>query len=490
MKLIVIRKLILGLLLAVTLASGTLPLLATVLRQQVTGPATVLRDANLRTGPGVTYGVVGKVNRGQVIEIVDSNPAGTWYKLASGTWVAAFLVKLAPAAVNDQNSFRVVTWNTELNDAEVAVIARRVADFQEVNLWGLVEVTGESAVATLEAAAETGENADYASILSVAGGGDRLLAIYDTTRFALVKSWEIDEINTTASARSPLVLHLRQKSNGAELLFMVNHLYRTKETERHKQAKLLNEWVAQQTLPVIAVGDYNFDWDVRQGAQKHDTGYDLLTRNQRFTWVQPKTLVASQCTGWPCKFDSVLDFVFVAGAAQTWRAEATIVVEAGDFPDNGKTSDHRPVLAQFWPLMVSAPTAVVGATPPNVPTPVPVTITPTPVPTQPTVATVSDSAHVTIVVLENRGTYELIGIRNDGVNGVDLSGWVFSGSKGNDSCTIPAGSILQPGQIYQVATGDSQPGTPGYKCGRKLIWNNKGETIYLKSADGQQVFAH
>lgn len=40
---------------------------------------------------------------------------------------------------------------------------------------------------------------------------------------------------------------------------------------------MLNEWAENQDLPVIAVGDYNFDWEVVGGDQDHDEGFDLLT---------------------------------------------------------------------------------------------------------------------------------------------------------------------------------------------------------------------
>ena len=41
--------------------------------------------------------------------------------------------------------------------------------------------------------------------------------------------------------------------------------------------------------------------------------------------------------------DSILDFSFVAGAAKDWKAECRVLVREGDFPDDKKTSDHRPV---------------------------------------------------------------------------------------------------------------------------------------------------
>ncbi|MCB0127386.1 MAG: lamin tail domain-containing protein [Caldilineaceae bacterium] len=337
-------KKVLVLLLIALLCSLALPTHA----QSARGPATVLRNANLRGGPGTTYTVVGGVTQGDSVTVIGCNAACDWYELADGSWIAAFLVDLtlttpAPAA----EPITVVTWNTELNDADITVIGDRIAAFQDVDLWGLAEVNRPSDQSTLEQAAAVGENADYGSVLSASGGGDRLLALYDRSRFTLIDSWEEDAINTTGNARAALVLQLRVTTGGQEFLFMVNHLYRSRDDERHQQAELLNAWAARQTLPVIAVGDYNFDWAVSGG--QHDAGYDLMTAGERFVWVRPETLVTTQCSGWPCEFNSVLDFVFTAGAAQTWRAESEIVVLPGDFPDDNTTSDHRPVLARFWP---------------------------------------------------------------------------------------------------------------------------------------------
>lgn len=333
--------------------------------QQITFPATAIvqQTANLRTGPGTTYALAGSITQGATVTIIGCNPACDWYHLEGGQWIAAFLVKMAAQPVTDA-PLTVVSWNTELNGADVTVIAERIAAFQDVDLWGLAEINRPNLAPTLEAAAAVGEQADYRSVLSTSGGGDRLLALYDSSRFTLIDSWEIDEINTTGNARAPLVLHLQDQSNEEEFLFMVNHLYRSRNEERYQQARLLNEWAAAQTLPVIAVGDYNFDWDIQSG--QHDLGYDLLTHDNEFTWVKPSTLVTTQCSGWPCQFNSVLDFVFTAGPAQHWRAEAQIVVAAGDFPDDETTSDHRPVLARFWlSEAVVTPPAVVPMPTPN-----------------------------------------------------------------------------------------------------------------------------
>ena len=47
--------------------------------------------------------------------------------------------------------------------------------------------------------------------------------------------------------------------------------------------------------------------------------------------------------------DSLLDFVFVANGAKSWKGEADVVVRPNDFPDSDKTSDHRPMISRFTP---------------------------------------------------------------------------------------------------------------------------------------------
>ena len=124
---------------------------------------------------------------------------------------------------------------------------------------------------------------------------------------------------------------------------MVNHLYRSNTEGRHEQARLLNARAPQQTLPVIAVGDYNFDWDVSNGDTVHDRGYDLLIVDGVLTWVRPPQLIRTQCS-----FNSVLDFVFVAGAARQWSASSEILATEESYcPSDQHRSDHRPVRDVF-----------------------------------------------------------------------------------------------------------------------------------------------
>jgi hypothetical protein len=106
----------------------------------------------------------------------------------------------------------------------------------------------------------------------------------------------------------------------------------------------LNEWVRTQTLPVIACGDYNFDWSVTNGDQNHDVGFDRMTADNHWSWVHPATLIQSQCNP---NFDSVFDFVFVNTSARPLALTSVILQEANDCGNAEANPDHRPLRAEF-----------------------------------------------------------------------------------------------------------------------------------------------
>jgi uncharacterized protein YraI len=62
-------------------------------------PATA-GTANLRSGPGTDYPVVGALPAGQPLAIVASNQDRTWYQLADKRWVFGQLVSNAPTRVD------------------------------------------------------------------------------------------------------------------------------------------------------------------------------------------------------------------------------------------------------------------------------------------------------------------------------------------------------------------------------------------------------
>jgi len=247
------------------------------------------------------------------------------------------------STISAQSRLTVVSWNIQSGQADPQQVATRIRAFQDVDVWGFSEVQNDAAAAILETAAEDGENADFRRIVGTTGGEDRLVIIYDSNRFRRINDFQLHNINQ-GNHRAPLVAQLRDQTTGQEFLFMVNHLARANTALRHRQAGLLRRWAETQTLPVIAVGDYNFDWRVEDGDSNHDLGYDRITEDEVFTWVRPEHLVRSQCSE---DFDSVLDFVFVANPVPSWSSSSEIIVVQGDCPDNDLTPDHRPVIARF-----------------------------------------------------------------------------------------------------------------------------------------------
>jgi endonuclease YncB( thermonuclease family) len=59
--------------------------------------ASAKKNANLRAGPGTNYPLASGVKAGQSLDIVAKNKAGDWLKLATGAWIASFLVSNVPA---------------------------------------------------------------------------------------------------------------------------------------------------------------------------------------------------------------------------------------------------------------------------------------------------------------------------------------------------------------------------------------------------------
>jgi len=105
----------------------------------------------------------------------------------------------------------------------------------------------------------------------------------------------------------------------------------------------------------VAAGDFNFDYEFATG--RGNPAFDAMLEDSTWEWLKPDPLVDSNWSedrkkggpGIDSYPDSILDFVFVANAAKTWRGTSDVIVRTGDFPDDDRTSDHRPIIATFEP---------------------------------------------------------------------------------------------------------------------------------------------
>lgn len=62
--------------------------------QSIYAEGIVNQTANLRAGPGTSFGIMAIAQRGQHLTVVACNEDCSWYQLAGGEWIAAFLVDL------------------------------------------------------------------------------------------------------------------------------------------------------------------------------------------------------------------------------------------------------------------------------------------------------------------------------------------------------------------------------------------------------------
>lgn len=127
---------------------------------------------------------------------------------------------------------------------------------------------------------------------------------------------------------------------------MVNHLARGNEELRNQQAVGLREWARDQTLPTIAIGDFNMDDDFL--TQRGNQAFIEILRDNVWEWVEPEELIDTNWSdndgdGRDNYPDSMLDFAIVAGPAKDWSPICRVIMRARDFPDDEATSDHRPI---------------------------------------------------------------------------------------------------------------------------------------------------
>lgn len=241
------------------------------------------------------------------------------------------------------NTWKVASFNLQSGDSDLDQLIRDMISLgDDVDIWALQEVDPEW-FEPLVSALESWSKQELEAFISKSGGDDRLMVVYKSEAFDLDLVEELDYINIKGRVRSPLHLSLSSRISEDTLSVVNNHLYRGSSQGRHDQARLLNAWgVENQSKALILVGDYNFDYDI--ATSRRDRGFDLLTSNDVFRWVEPVDKIKTQCSS---RYDSILDFVFLGGSALAWSSEASIELSQPEYcRRGGGGSDHRPVVAR------------------------------------------------------------------------------------------------------------------------------------------------
>lgn len=243
--------------------------------------------------------------------------------------------------------FTLLDWNVEAGGSAVPTILKQLKELEPFDVMGLSEVP----VAEADKFAAHWPGDSY--LLGSAGGPAKLLLAWNPQVFDKVSAQELKKVGDQEFApgiqAAPLVAVLRHKASGQEMVVVMLHLARGSAELRKKQSLQLIDWAKQQTLPVIAVGGFNFDYDFVK--HKGNESFDAFTAVDTFQWVKPVKWVDSNWSdrnkdGKDDYPDSMLDYVFVSGAAKNWKMTSEIIVRPGDFPDTDSTSDHRPVVCR------------------------------------------------------------------------------------------------------------------------------------------------
>jgi len=287
-------------------------------------------------------------------------------------------------AAAQAEEFRLLAWNVESNRpgqpqvSDADVVAGQLtgllrADGTRAQIVALSEVEPKTVERYRRAVAE-GLGGDVDFVTSASGGyadSDTLMLVVDARRFRIDEVFElhryagiranftVDEESSSefgsVRARSPLIARVHDLATGRSFWLITVHLARGEKELRVDQARALRRWAAERDEPVVAAGDFNFDYEFATG--RGNPAFDAMLEDSTWEWLKPDPLVDSNWSedrkkggpGIDSYPDSILDFVFVANAAKTWRGTSDVIVRAGDFPDDDRTSDHRPIIATFEP---------------------------------------------------------------------------------------------------------------------------------------------
>ncbi len=117
-----------------------------------------------------------------------------------------------------------------------------------------------------------------------------------------------------------------------------NHFQRNEDFNTC-QATFLHAWGRTKRLPMIVLGDFNFDLNVSTG--RHRPGLDEMQKDGVFAWVKPENFQPTHCGS----HKSHLDFVFLGGDVATWQSTTKILfTNDASYCSTPAESDHFPLL--------------------------------------------------------------------------------------------------------------------------------------------------
>lgn len=261
----------------------------------------------------------------------------------------------ATAAAADPTAtapFRMLVWNvnsgvTPEPQAELEVIVEGIESQPGAAIYALSEVH-PGWVRALTAAADQAGASTYDATLSETGRQQRLLLLVDTERFRPLEINELHRINADGRGRSPIGALLEDRETGEELFVVVVHLRRGNASARQQEAAALREFVGRLDVPTLLLGDFNMDCDadVEEVAGCNDA-YEALTSGGAVVWRPHQSREATHCSRG--RYNSVLDYVFVAGEATRWQVDVQTQERSTWCRDAMGRGAHLPLTAVVVP---------------------------------------------------------------------------------------------------------------------------------------------
>lgn len=274
--------------------------------------------------------------------------------VAGLAWISA----TSPAAASEP--LVIVGFNAESDEPKDTTPELVADDIKQiaagVDVYVFTEVESPAVAELFRKAAADASGTPLDMVVSKTGGTDRIAIVWNSARFAKVRSFELEgtyarvcrtEDNRVPRFRGTPVVILRSNATRKEFWVSGSHFQRD-VVFNTCQAQELAKFAAKNKAPHIAVGDFNFDWSLKQPegspGQRRD-GYAELTDKGPFQWIRPSKLIPTYCS----THKSVLDFHFVTNGAKGWGGKATILFPEAAYCDKEDKgySDHRPVRADF-----------------------------------------------------------------------------------------------------------------------------------------------
>ncbi len=262
--------------------------------------------------------------------------------------LTALLLGIFSSTTFAAETFDVISWNVEVEGSDAEIIAQQLVELPRSDIYLLQEVSTRSINRYAAKMRET-FGPEYKFFVSSFGGPHKLGIIVNQDRFKVRGFTELMshgeyQLNNWRM-RSPLAVELETDS-GIRFKVLTVHLARGNAKFRQEQANGLREWVAVQTEPIFLAGDCNFDFDIptKQG----NRAWANFFRGDAWTLAEPAEWID---TNWDDRDgdgkdnypDSTLDFAAYHSSEIPMTADCQVVVREGDFPDNQRTSDHRPL---------------------------------------------------------------------------------------------------------------------------------------------------